>query len=688
MFPAVLVVRLFVWLLATLAHVLLTRRTMERLTAGRRTLDDVWFDTTLAAVGTLAVVVHLVAASVGLTLWTGVLGLGLWHLLLWTWTRRAPAQDAPAREHGPVRILEVAAVGVLAAIVIGWVDWSAWSTAVVGTDAAGYHVPVAVNLAMGASPLGLPATQHLYPMATSALAAWFLSATGDVLLVDATMLLPFLLLASSIALLFRLATGASGLAWSAWFVVALCSTPMLRAASLMSADLLFAAAFAALLALGVRMWARGRAEPADVLLTGLAAGLLVGSKTTGIAAAVLLGASWIVAVLVTRRPRRAALGPVSIWIGAAAVAVGAGGIWLARNWMLFGSPFAPNGLTIFGVEILAGPDFEPTTYLSVLGDVQNTESYSLGARTVHFVREWFGAAYLPFLMLAVLVPLDAAAGWRRGLRVAGPRLLIVGLTLGAGVPLVWMLTGAPWTSLEWTRGHSLRYALPVAVLLPAISFIGLFPGSWPWYRRPWASAAAGSALVAGSLWLLVRSQTAGDLGPPFVHMIPLVLGCAAALAWLVTTRARRRLSGGRAAAVVVLIAVVVAPTVTTRGADAQAAARSAAPVVTEGTMVRNAVLDAERREDMVCDHRRFLLITRFDEPLALQSPTLDAVVLYAARDVASAESIGPLSACDYVIATRPVLATERGEALLQTFFPSGRTREIGTGGRFVVLAGR
>jgi hypothetical protein len=71
-----------------------------------------------------------------------------------------------------------------------------------------------------------------------------------------------------------------------------------------------------------------------------------------------------------------------------------------------------------------------------------------------------------------------------------------GLTVSTAAALGWLLVGAPWTSLEWTRGLSLRYMLPFAVALPCLSAIGLLPSSLPWYKRTLPAVLAGAAAAA------------------------------------------------------------------------------------------------------------------------------------------------------------------------------------------------
>lgn len=695
--PADLAPHLFSWLLVTSAHFLLTAHWTAAIGRPDPTADDRWFDTALAGVGSLAVVLHVVAAIGGLSFGAAVAGLALWHLAVAASRHVAGRAQAPAGEAARaapppvVAALEIAAAAVLAGIVLVWIDTAAASLAVTGADAAHYHVPVAVNLALGASPLDLPATQHLYPMATSTLAAWFVLATGDLQLVDLTMALPFALVAGSVAMLFRLAAGRSGLAWTTWPLLALFATPMFRASSLLSADLLFAGAFMAAFTQLLRMWARGSSGAWDVVLAGLALGLLMGSKATGIPAAALLLVAWLVLIVATGRGRLiSSAGPVAAWPVAALLAAGAGGIWMIRNWMLFGSPIAPNGLTILGVEVFRGPAFEATTYLSVLGDVASRDAYSPADRASRYIGEWFGPLFAPWLILSLLVPVDAWLAARRG-RAAGlaaTRAAAFGLAVVVTVPLLWLLVGAPWTSLEWTRGYSLRYALPLAVLLPALSFIACFPLAWRWDARPAAALAAGVVLGAGGLWALATAQAA-DAGSPRLTGVALAAGLAVAT----MARARRRRAGRRPQAVAgiagaaLAIAFLATPFVAAHGERLSSGPPGA--VTPASRAVLAAVLEAESTRLPPCPARRFYALTRFDEPLALQSGRRpDAMVFYAAREVEAAARAGPLGACDYVIATPAVLATDKGAALLTALYPAGRVSQVADTGLFIVLAGR
>ena len=386
----------FLWLTATVGHFLLTSRFVRRVLPSDASFDETAFATVLGGVGTLSVVFHVLAASTGLNLTSGLVTLLCLHVLIWTLTPSAvPDVRSAARSSRSLAVAETLAAAALAGILFTWIDIASQSSAVVGTDAAHYHVPVAVNLARGANLFGLPATAHFYPMASSLLEAWFMLPVTGPLIVDLAMCLPFLLLAASMNWIFRLTTGESGLGWATWVVVAVFSAPLFRLSSLVSADLWFASAFVALIAVLTSVWARRTWRVSDVALSGLALGLLTGTKTTGSAAAALLLGTYLVVVIIRtvvfRDRRRLWPSPrfASALVGTTLM-VAAGGIWLVRNWQQFGSPIAPWGLTIFGVSVFSGDSPQPTTYLSVLGDLQTDPTYDLAKRLSRFVRIWIG----------------------------------------------------------------------------------------------------------------------------------------------------------------------------------------------------------------------------------------------------------------------------------------------------------
>ncbi len=697
-----MILSLWFWLAATVGHFLLSARWARRATRGRPvSIDEYFFNALLVGVGSLSVLLHVVTISVGLTLGHVLLVLALWHAGCWRLSRGMDNDPVFAKWRPDV--IEIAAVTVMAAIVFTWIDVASRSSGVSGTDAAHYHVPFAVNLMLGASPFDLPATPHLYPMAGSVVDAWFMVPTHDPLLVDLTMCLPFLLLAASINWIFRLSTDLSGLMWSSWMTIALFSTPLFRTASLVSADLWFAAAFIAISACVLACWIRETWTFHDVCLGGLATGLLLGSKASGFASATLIlvayGAAESIRSIRRRRLPRLEH-PIAAISSGLVLTLGAGGIWLVRNWLRFGSPLAPAGLTLFGFTVIPGATISPTTYLSVLGDLRGNPSYRLWVRTSHFVRIWLGSGFLRALVPAVLFAADLIVPGTRGnlQPCRRARVLLLLVAAGAGGALTGLLIGAPWTSLEWTRGLSLRYVLPLLALLPLLSLIGLFPTSWRWYDNHTARTILATTLAVASgllCWAPPGAPVVGEIVPA-VTPWSLLFGIAVTLIAMAVSARSSLLRLVTAGAVLAAIASYWSPVIASRAdADRTRAVRAEfderrafANGVDPGSPLRAVYLSALADEvagQRSCDARRFYMLTRDDEPLTLESADYRNRVFYAARNPADLDGLPALGPCDYVVATRAVLETEKGAAEVATLAHHGGVREIGPTTPFVLL---
>ena len=651
------------WSLGTVGHFLLTALWLKRAgTAASR--DELWFQTMAAGTGTLSIALHLVASTTGLTIARVLLVLLAGHALAaWRALRTEPrSRSTEPRGFSPgvptpvvTRTLEAAAIVVLTAIVIQW-SLLAFATAEVsGSDAAHYHVPNAVNLALGASPFDLPPTSHLYPMGSSTLAAWFILPVQTTLLTDLVMVLPFLLLVSAAGWLFRQLTSLSGLAWCTWMMLALFGTPLFRSASLMSADLLFAAASVGFAAALLAPLIRRELKPADIWLIALSLGLLLGTKVTGIVVAALLAIPAVITVVILKLRGNGSVGAIGaakatpyvmtwVWAAAAFTVIGAGGIWLVRNWWVWGSPVAPNGVTVFGLTLFPGAPYEATTYLSVLGDLTDKPGYQLWDRTTHFIDVWLTPWFLPGLAGLLLIPADFIASRRRS-NPSSVRLWTMIVACATGAAMAWFLIGAPWTSLEWTDGFSLRYALPWLALLPVIAWVGLFPASLPWYRRTAFAAAGGLAITVGGLAIFGSHQQL-----PFPPL-------PAPATFLQETK------------------------------PAEIADRPR----TNGERIYDAAITFEARDGRSCDEdgRRFFVTTRFDEAGALQGSRLSNLVFYAARDVKVTAKVRPsMGPCDYLITERAIMQTDKGAMLHAGLNTSGRLVEVATVGDVVLLVHR
>ncbi len=207
---------------------------------------------------------------------------------------------------------------------------------------------------------------------------------------------------------------------------------------------------------------------------------------------------------------------VSLATLALAAWLAGGGLWLVRNEVRFGSPIAPSGCGCSAHHLPRRDARRGTArYYSVAGEPRDEPA--LSARRAHRVfRRTGGSGPSPGPSLALLI-LDSwamASPRGAGRRLAGPddvpdlRLPALAAFAAIAVVLLWLLVHAPWTSLEWTGGLSLRYALPIVVGRGFCAFVALFPRSWPWYAR-WPAQAAGWLLIAGAaLGLFLRSRAA------------------------------------------------------------------------------------------------------------------------------------------------------------------------------------
>lgn len=223
---------------ATLAHFLLVAFWLVRFPAPRLDPDELLFHSVVVGLGTFACALNALAFTAGLSLARGLAALVCLHLgiaaVAFLRGRRSPPVPFPATSEPQISVprpwplLSIAGGIVVAAMAIQWAVAAVVSLRVTGADAAHYHVPHAVNIALGANLFGFPATSHLYPMGTSVLAAWFILPFGDALLVDLTILFPFLLAWAAIIKLFREASGESGVTFGPWCVLLLFALPLLR----------------------------------------------------------------------------------------------------------------------------------------------------------------------------------------------------------------------------------------------------------------------------------------------------------------------------------------------------------------------------------------------------------------------------------------------------------------------------
>jgi hypothetical protein len=705
-------------LAATAGHFLLVALWLTRFGLAARDAGRLAFASAVIGLGSLQAVLHGLAVTAGLSLAAGLTVLALLHLAVGVAAVRrgragadAPAPAGPQAEPAP-RVLSLAGATVVAALAIDWVIAASSSFRVAGADAAHYHVPHAVDFALGTSPFGLLATPHVYPMGTSILMAWFILPFRDALLVDLAILLPFLLAWFSSLRLLRLTTGASGLAWGPWVALVLFSLPLVRGSLQVSADLFYAAAFLALNAQLLETLVARRITRIDLLCLAFAAGMLLGSKTAGTFSTVaLLGVYGVAGAGAWLAGRRVAIDGLGAWsiAAAAAAALASGGVWLVRNWVQYGSPLAPAGLSILGVQVFEGPSYASSMYyLSVLQDMRERAGYDVAGRLVHWIREWLGAWFLPAGLLLVVQAVDAWRQWRsRGTigTVTRARLVFIGASAVLTAVHFALIAGAPWSSLERSNGFSLRYLLPFFALYLLAAASCCWPESMRWTSRPLARRAAAVLLPVASIgWYVWRQEPRGlpfddvvaRLTPTSVAIAVVAAGLAVALVRGTRGLVRAALA---AAAVLVLSAAGAVHAAAMRGhlaATAESALRvelqcslAGADTAGDHRRVYLQALASERAAGAVCAAHRFFVATRFDLPLELQSPGFDNIV-YDARGLehhpAVLRRVAPGSEpCDYVIASRADLATDHGVPLVDLVKRERGFRQLGVSGNFALF---
>jgi hypothetical protein len=693
------------------AHVLLTTAWLAMYRVTSLSADERFFAAVLLSLAVLQAALHLVACTVGLSLAAVALVLCACHIAAAAFIirgRRAgvslpvrsQAEDRPSSRAESV--LQWAGILMISGIVAQWFITAVESMAVEGTDAAHYHVPNAVNFALGANPWNFTATPHLYPMGTSVLAGWFILPLRDPLLIELAMIPSFLLIGAALAVLFRLVTGASGLAWVPSMMLVVFATPMFQVSSLVSADLMYAAAFLALNTQLFKIWRDRGASGLDLTLAGAALGLLLGSKVTGVmSSAMLFGVYAVAAATWWSRPRATTerLRPrVSSILGAVCLAGLAGGIWPLRNWVNFGSPLAPSGLSVLHWQVFPGDSLEGGRYyLSILKDIRDLSNYHLMDRAAYFLSQWMGRWYVFSELMVILFAADAL--YARRSRYGFERLSLLAIVVTLTVPHVWFVVQAPWSSLEWSKGLALRYVLPFLILWAFIAFTALFSLAWPWWKQSRAVVIVGGAINAAAIAAFWHAHIPGM---PTLKALPLMVILMAGL--LAAGHVRKAMSAVTitttfvmgACAVWLMASTAAAADLRLRPAEDFSTNPPLACVAESGDMADRyvaayaKVLDFEQRSGVTCVARRFFITARFDLPMALQ-PTPYSNLVYDARPRTivprSMRMDGPgMESCDYVIASEAELQTDRGNLFVNQLRAERVLTEIGVSRPYVVFA--
>ncbi|MDX6677760.1 MAG: hypothetical protein QOE31_1812 [Solirubrobacteraceae bacterium] len=443
---------------------------------------DSWLDAAVSA-GVVAAagvsVVLLAAGSAGLLKPAPVIALELlWAAgaaLLAVRTGTLPAR--PSMPRLAIAALRghpwEAAIVALATLALGWQLLVAVVLDPFAYDALTYHLTtVATWLQAGnldPTPLSLCCAR--YPGGAELLFAWPVLFLGSDQLVDTVQIAFAVLGALAVAGIARSAGLGRAPAAAAGGLFAV--TPVVLAqAPTNYADVIVAAGVLAALHALVRYAATG--ATARLVVAGLASGLVLGTKGTGILwAAVLAIAALALVVVRARRSPAAGLARAATAFLAGCLALGA--FWYLRNWIDTGNPLHPFRVEVAGVRVFEGP-------LRV-ADVLTVSDGPPRSWPVEIVRSW--ASDLRFWQ-------QGAYDYQQRQGGLGP------LWPWLGVPLL------PALAIGLVRRRS-----PVLLVLALAGLVlALQPYRW-WSRFTIVLAATGAlAIVAAATWAPRRWRVA------------------------------------------------------------------------------------------------------------------------------------------------------------------------------------
>lgn len=373
------------------------------------------------------------------------------------------------------------------------VEWDAWS----------YHLYFPVQwLQQGridyvAKPFG-PEFITYFPCNVECWIAWLYSPTMSEWLPKTAGALFFYWTALALWQWSRLLGGpgvAALLPSAAWLL-----TPMLERSGLGTGNDCAGAAFF-LTSLIFAEQARRTPNALLVGLSGVAAGLLVGTKFPNLLFAPLL-ASYVIAAIVGRAHNASAdqsaahgLALFGVWIGGA---FAAGGYWHLRNWLQTGNPIYPGGISLLGIPIFNGPITRRQMYD---GGWTHPDGSLAGLWTV--LDKYFAGAASPWgvvPLLIVFAGFGVVASLALACRPSEWRLARWASLLlpVAGTLLFWWFI--PYTSQP-------RYALPTLAVM--YSWFALLPSTSG--RARFAATAVG-VLIVGLLFVMNMHLVIGGAG--------------------------------------------------------------------------------------------------------------------------------------------------------------------------------
>ncbi|MDP8907580.1 MAG: glycosyltransferase family 39 protein [Chloroflexota bacterium] len=403
-----------------------------------------------------------------------------------TWRTLAPPSPRAALAAMRTHPWATVVVG-LAVVALAWQALVALVLPPFAYDALTYHLTTAATWVQRGDldPVNLSLCCSTYPLNGELFFAWPMLLEGSDAVVG-TVQIGFALLASlAVAGLARSAglCTAAATAAAALFAV----TPIVLTQSPTGyVDVMVAAWALAALHFLVRFGATR--DLRRLLPAGLATGLLLGTKGTGIVwAAVLTAAAMALvasSIKADRLVRRRALGGAGTFLGAC---LALGGYWYARNWVIIGNPLHPFLVNMGGVTVFDGPIRVEEVLTTPPAGADQAWPLAVIRSWAADMAFWHHGSYdyqerrgglgplWPWLGLPLLLPLALrAVRWRTPLLLP----LVVAAAVFAVQPYRW-----------WSR-----FTIPLAGL-GALAIVTAAWSSRPWLSRLVRASALSLALI-------------------------------------------------------------------------------------------------------------------------------------------------------------------------------------------------
>ena len=512
----------------------------------------------LAVLALWAIVQSLIVASLGLLghLWllelllveTALLVSGVWLVMrdranaAWRlcyelgWRRRDLGQERPALERWLLAL--VGGTGVLLFVQELWIPTQDY-------DSLSFQLPrVAEWYQRGTLLEPMPQFSaanmiNRYPYAWNTLYLLALSPMGH----DQFILVPNLIAWMVVGLatygLARLGGGDRG---GGFFAAVLLLLMPLTVANVHTGhnDLPLAALFLASVYFGVHAWQYG--DGCSVLLAGACAGMMLGTKMSGIGYFMLLATLWLWLVLRSwfkrRRPQSTIMGALRDHPLMAALALGSIGVlgssWYLRNAWETGNPLGFVQVSMFGRVVWEGPTTKATINQTNLVHNFSPNDPAHWSILGHASRESVGLPGLMFVGAALCAPYTL-------LRRTGGRAVLLAMIMVC-VGSLYIYVAGPWNaklhagddmSSGWIA-RQMRYGFPFWGLLAAIAGAQIRLRLSPWVR--WGMGGVATVATVDAL------RHSGMFLEWYPRRSTALLVCAVGLWFVASTLALRRIT--------------------------------------------------------------------------------------------------------------------------------------------------